>query len=197
MKLYRILFLTLILSLFSGFATIETAQATSVVSLSDAQLVDYSDYIVHATIVRTEAVLYDDNTIITRVTVQVHGYLKAPDGASRAEQFEFYTRGGSVGDVQQMVPGEYEPAVGTEGIFFLEKIRRFAGLPFVLGLTQGVFAADKIPVTRTDRKVSKSFHRNHEFVRTASDFERAADFYELLDIIKHTVTERSGASNHE
>lgn len=197
MKVQRILFLVLLLFVFSGFACVQLAQATSVVSLSDAQLLDYSDYIVHATILGTESFRYDEKTIITRVTVDVHAYLKAPDGAVEGERFEFYIRGGSVDDVQQMVPGEFEPVVGTEGIYFLEKIRRFDGLPFVLGLTQGVFVVDSLPMSRSDRKISKAFHRNREFIRHQSDFDRAKDFYELRDAIETAVKRQSGGSRHE
>lgn len=195
MKFQRLIILAILLSVFSCFVSTHSAQATTVASLSDSQLVSYSDYIVHATILRIDPIQFDENTIITRVTVKVHRYLKVPAGDVQPEQFEFYTRGGVVGDVHQMVPGEYEPEVGTEGMFFLERIRRFQGLPFVLGLTQGVFAADSLSVTRVDRKISKGVHRDRTFIRTESDFDRASDFYELLDVVEQAVTR--GAVNHE
>lgn len=169
-----------------GCIMAEPAQATSVISLGDEKLARDADFILHATILETESFYYDAHTILTRVTVRVHEYLKTPD-ADRSETFVFYTRGGQFGDVVQTVHGEFLPEKGREIVVFLEKIRKYGGLPMVFGLTQGAFVVDNLCMMRTDRKPALSIRRNREFVRNPSEFDGANDVAKLKSLIKDAI----------
>ncbi len=164
----------------------EIAEATSVVSLTDEQLVQNSDYIIHGTILKTEAMRFDEHTIITRVTILAHEYLKTCDEEKR-EIFEFYTRGGCFGDFVQNVSGEFVPAEGTEIVVFLEKIHRYEDRPMLLGLTQGVFVIHELPMTRSDRKASNYPIRTREFVKVPTHFDSLSDLSELKQAIRDEI----------
>ncbi len=167
------------------------AQATTVVSLSDESLTDLSDYIVHGVIESVEPVQVSDKMILTRVSLSVKHWLKSSDG--RPETFVFYTRGGKIGDIAVSVPGEMQPAVGTEVVVFLEKVPRFDNVPMLLGLLQGAFFVEPqiaSPESIKQRKVARqlddlTIHRTEG--TPDSDFAKSNSLDELLDRIQTTV----------
>ena len=116
------------------------ASATSVIELTDDQFVSLSSEIVHGTIQSVESFEYSDSIVLTRVTLEVKTWLKPADKADSV--FIFYTRGGTVGEKSQTIPGEVVPVVGDEVVVFLERIPRYQNLPMVLGLKQGAFYAE-------------------------------------------------------
>ena len=126
-----------------GFAFIQEAHATTIVALSDDELVDEAGAIVHGTIIQTEPIQYDARTILTKVTLRVESYLKMPEGSTEEQEFVFYTRGGSIGDIVQTVSGEFRAVEGAEVIVFLEKIKKYGDLWMVLGLRTGAYWVEK------------------------------------------------------
>ena len=104
-----------------SFAIPQSVQASTVAALSDEQLVDMSSCILHATIIRTEPVQFDSHIILTKVTVQVHENLKC-DAAIENESFQFYVRGGSIGDFTQTVSGEFNAVPNDEIVADLNAI---------------------------------------------------------------------------
>ena len=120
-------------------AWLNEAHATTIMALSDEELIDKAEVIVHGTIVRVESFQYDTHTILTKVTLRVEEFFKTPDGISEGTEFDFYTRGGTLGDMVQTVSGEFRAVEGAEVIVFLEKIRKYNGLWMVLGLKTGAY----------------------------------------------------------
>ena len=135
----RLILILLLGLLPMGCLWMSDAEATTIVALSDEELIDESGAIVHGTIVKTEPFYFDARTILTKVTLRVDEFLKVPEGTGEEAEFVFYTRGGAVGDVIQTVSGEFRAVEGDEVIVFLEKIKKFGGLWMVLGLKTGAY----------------------------------------------------------
>lgn len=194
MKFVKFILIACFLTIFSCGMLIDASPvlATSVISLSDEQLAANSDYILHATILKAEPFEYNDHIILTRVTVRVHEYLKTPDN-DKPEVFEFYTRGGAIGDITQTVLGEFVPVSGAEVVVFLEKIRKYDGRPMVLGLTQGAFVVEHQPMTRSDRKPAHRILRNREFVRRECAFDAVSSVEELKALIRNQLNHKEQA----
>lgn len=148
------LFLTL---LPLEFALIGEAHATTIVALSDDELVDEAGAIVHGTIVETESIQYDAKTILTKVTLKVESYLKKPEGSTQEQTFVFYTRGGSIGDIVQRVSGEFRAIVGAEVIVFLEKIKKYGDLWMVLGLRTGAYWIENDAESASEKMTRERF----------------------------------------
>ena len=148
----------LICILFAGGMVLQSneAFATSVIELSDAQLVEMSSEIVHGTVLEVQSV-QSGNQILSRVTLEVTTWLKPVDQTSK--RFDFYLRGGQLGDFRQVVSGEMTVHVGEEVVVFLERIPKYGNLPMPLGLQQAAFyvepnpEADRCSLDRPDKKV--------------------------------------------
>ena len=153
---HKIFILSLLTILFGSFyfSGMHSACATSVIELSDDQLVSMSSEIVHGEISAIEAVQISDSTILTRVTLEVKTWLKP--SASTNSTFEFYTRGGTIGQITQSVPGEMQPQIGDEVVVFLERIPRYDNKPMLLGLKQGAFYAVENPSGPSKRIIQKT-----------------------------------------
>lgn len=156
-----------------------SAHATSVATLTDAQLVQFSDTIAHVTILSAEPFRFDENTILTRVTAQVRECIKSCDDSGT---IVFYTRGGSLDDMTQVFPGEFKAAEGSEIVVFLEKIGRYEGRLMVLGLEQGAFRIVPVPMSRTDLKYPRTAVRH--FRVPGSSFDASPDLRSLKDAIR-------------
>ena len=151
---------SILLSLFLGVSALlpapEQAFATSVVTLTDAELVQFSDVIAHVTILSVEPFRFDENIILTRITAQVNECLKSCSG----DTIVFYARGGRLDDATQVFHGEFKPEAGAELVVFLEKIRRYGDKLMVLGLEQGAFRVLPIPQSRTNMCLSNAVIRH-------------------------------------
>ncbi len=175
----RILF-SLVLSSFAPFVATQ-AEATTVAVLDDAQLVDFADTIALVSILSMESFWSDDHVILTRVKASVQEVYKG----NAAEEIVFYVRGGRVGDVVQSVQGEYRPDVGEMLVVFLENIPRYGNIPMLLGLSQGAFIVEDIPMMRSDQKFPIRVHRSQSIpcrndsgickVQTLDDLKSAID----------------------
>lgn len=75
----------------------------------------------------------DQRTIETLVTLDVETYLKGPLGTS----VQFRVPGGTLGRLRRVVVGAPEFEVGERVVIFLGA--QGPGIPYVLGLNQGVF----------------------------------------------------------
>ncbi|MBQ8037951.1 MAG: hypothetical protein IJ268_13250 [Proteobacteria bacterium] len=155
------------------------AHATSVATLTDSQLVQFSDTIAHVTILSAEPFRFDENTILTRVTAQVRECLKSCDDT---ETIVFYTRGGRLDDTTQVFPGEFKAAEGSEVVVFLEKIGRYEDRLMVLGLEQGAFRIVPVPMSRMDMKYPRTAVRH--FRVPGSSFDASPDLRSLKDAIR-------------
>ena len=151
----------LILGVLSIGIAWHDAQATSIIAMSDDAMADAAEVIVQGTIVKVEPFQYDARTILTKVTTQVEDYLKAPDGTEQDGTYVFYTRGGQLGDVVQTVSGEFQAVEGKAVIVFLERIKKYGGLPMVLGLKTGAYWIEDAPEVdgRSERMTRERFAR--------------------------------------
>lgn len=149
--------LILILSATAFMVTLthdaQTATATTVMALDDAEYVAYSDYILHGYVEKTATEQLPNGLIVTRVTLKVIEWFKTPENwTTLPETMDFYTRGGQQGEFVQHVSGEFNAQIGDELVVLLEKIPRYDMRPMLVGLSSGAFAIDNTPVTNTDGK---------------------------------------------
>ena len=161
------------------------AHATTVTVLSDAQMVEFADSIVLVTITATESFRFDDRIILTRVHAQVHETYK---GDAKTETV-FYVRGGRADGLVQTVEGEYMPTQGERIVVFLETIPRYGNVPMLLGLSQGAFVLDDVPMTRSDRRAPVAVHRS-QFVPCLPDSEICAA--PTLDALRNAIERQLG-----
>lgn len=151
-KFLRRVILFVFLSIaFCGYMSSDVAWATTIVELSDADQVAYSDFILHGTVTHLVSETTEKGLVVTRVTMQVHEWLKSPaDWATPPETMDFYVRGGIQGEFVQAVSGEFKPELGDELVVMLEKIPRYEMRPMLVGLSYGAFIVDQTPITRWD-----------------------------------------------
>ena len=132
---------------FTPFISFD-AQATTVWELSDSSITSKATEIVHGTITAVESFQYDA-VILTKVTLRVETWLKPAQNTQK--EFVFYTRGGKLSEIAQIVPGEMVPKPGMEVVVFLERIPRYNHVPMLLGLQQGAYYVEDIE-SRVDQK---------------------------------------------
>ena len=180
--------------LLGAIAPAFKAQATTVVALSDDNLTSMASHIVHGVIESVEPVHVSDAVILTRVSLRVKTWLKS-DGDT-PETFEFYTRGGTIGEITQTIPGDMQPVTGTEVVVFLERIPRFNNVPMLLGLLQGAFFVEQPNMSTSDlqkqRRVAQKLgelHIHRAIGTPDSDFARAQSLGELLDKIRSRISD--------
>lgn len=114
-----------------------TAHATVVVPADMGELSRDARIIARGRIAATEARWTDDRRAIeTLVTLEAEAYLKGSLGAT----VQFRVPGGRIGRFRSVTIGAPEFAVGQRVIVFLGA--REPGIPFVLGLSQGVFRVE-------------------------------------------------------
>lgn len=157
-KIRPIILLFGFLMLFAMSNYPSEALASTVMALSDEQLVEMSDDIIHLTILKTEGIQFNETTILTKVTAVVQESYKNSSIPTGSE-YVFYSRGGSYEDFSQTVSGEFIPKEGMEVVVFLEKIKRYGNVPMVLGMTQGAFIADNTLSARSGLQPLKRLYR--------------------------------------
>ncbi len=174
-----------------------SASATTVVELTDAEQVAYSDYILHGTVISITPELLETGLSVTRVTLKVHEWYKNTDTNTEwPETMDFYVRGGTRGDFVQRVSGEFKPQLHDELIVMLEKLPRYQMRPMLVGLSYGAFVIDNTPVTRIDGKralLQRSerkdlvIHRRTHLPPEKTQIQSAADLETLKKQILHHV----------
>ena len=147
----------ILLVLAAVLAWPQPVHATTVAVLSDAQMVEFADSIALVTITATESFRFADRIILTRVHARVHETYKGDVGDETA----CYVRGGRADGLVQTVEGEYMPTKGERLVVFLESIPRYGDVPMLLGLSQGAFVLENVPMTRSDRRSPVAVHRGH------------------------------------
>ena len=184
---------SLALSLFTMICVclpVMYASATSVIELTDDQFVSLSSEIVHGRIQSVESFAYSEQVILTRVTLEVQTWLKPADKTD--DVFVFYTRGGTVGDKSQTIPGEVEPVVGDEVVVFLERIPRYQNYPMVLGLKQGAYYAEADAAGRQKRMAQnmRDLTVRPTLNYSISSFKTARTLDDLIVQIRSKLAER-------
>jgi hypothetical protein len=112
----------------------EPAAATTLVPADLGELSRDADVIARGLVVAVDSRVTDDRRVIeTLVTLETDGYVKGDMGRT----LRFLIPGGQVGRYRRVVIGAPNFSVGQRVIVFLGG--RAPALPFVLGLSQGVF----------------------------------------------------------
>jgi hypothetical protein len=130
-------FSSLVLALLLLFILPLPASATLVVPLELDELARSSSIIAYGEVLEINSRWTDDrHQIITEVSFQV---IDAVQGCEAGESLSFYTLGGSVGKLGQVVSGEASFVKGEKAVVFLEQRGDKLG---VVGLGQGQWTVD-------------------------------------------------------
>ncbi len=109
-------------------------RATVILPIEFRELVTTSQVIVHGHVTDIRSAYVDGRTSIqTFVTIAADDYLKGDLG----EYVTFFVPGGQIGQYRTVFVGAPEFHEGDEVVLFLR--RNGSGLPFVAGLSQGVY----------------------------------------------------------
>lgn len=165
------------------------ADATSVIKLSDEQLIEMSDAICHAKVMHLSPIETPDGSILTAVEVEVLDWIKPAQGD---KNYTFYMRGGEIGEIRQFVHGEPALELGDEIVVFLEIVPKFQR-PLILGLAQGAFIVKDERICRADNRSSSHFLR---FMRNEDSlFDKAQTPKQLIDRIRRDMIRLNSASH--
>lgn len=181
-------------SILAATCTAMPAHATTVIELTDFQLADMAEDIIHATVLGSHVErIQDSGLIVTAVTVQVHEWLK--NQGDTPNICTFYTRGGAMDGLIQTVDGDPSFQDGQEIVAFLERVPRYQNKPMLLGLAQGAFLIARQPVSRIDARTGIAISRM-KIARTIparipSELEQAPDLETFLGRIRALVKEDS------
>lgn len=111
------------------------AKAATVAAIGTNELVHTTEFIFHGVVLnRWTEIGERDNEIVTKVRFGVSDVIKGRDRKDIVLEF----LGGRSGNRVLTVPGIWIPAVGEEGVFFVEQLIRRQVHPF-LGWDQGLF----------------------------------------------------------
>ncbi|MQA28261.1 MAG: hypothetical protein GEU82_00270 [Luteitalea sp.] len=125
---------SIILSLFLALSVAASPRATVLIPADVGELARDARAIARGVVVSVDGRWTDDRrTIETIVTLETEAYLKGGFG----ETLQFRIPGGSLGRYRNIVVGAPQFTPGQRVIVFLGA--RGPGIPFVLGLGQGVF----------------------------------------------------------
>ncbi len=117
--------------------------ATTIVVLSDDDLVDRAQRIVHGDVVSKRAAALPDGRIYTEYVFRPRELLK---GAAEADgTVVFREWGGELGNVRYVIPGAGEFAAGEEVVAFLGEADPRFGVGFTVGLSLGKFRVTREP----------------------------------------------------
>lgn len=174
-----------------------SVSATTIVELTDAEQVAYSDYIVHGTVTEMVSEQTETGLMVMRVTLRVHEWYKTPpEWSELPATMDFYIRGGTQGEYVQTVSGEFRPVLGDELVVMLEKIPRYEMRPMLVGLSYGAFIVDSTPITRVDgrrklmRRIERrdiALHRRGHLRPEQAQIQSASDLETLKRLIIHQV----------
>ena len=135
--------ITMLAALAAAVAAGPAARATVLVPAELGELVRESQAIVHGRVVDVTAVWADGRRRIdSLVTLEVDEYLKGDFGA----QVTIRVPGGQIGRYRSVMVGAPSFAEGDEVVLLLGA--RGPSIPYVLGLSQGVFRVVEDPQTR-------------------------------------------------
>lgn len=109
------------LALALGTFAPATSMATSLVDMSDAQMVDASDYVVEGTVTEVWVEFDDNDAIWTRAKIQVSRTFKGKDAPA---ELIVDTMGGEIDDEVLMVPASARFSEGEKVILFLAEIKQ-------------------------------------------------------------------------
>jgi hypothetical protein len=122
------------------------ASATVILPIEFRELVSTSAVIVHGRVTDARPAFVDGRrSVVTFVTVTAEEYLKG----SLGEHVTFMVPGGQLGRYRTVFVGAPEFQEGDEVVLFLKTPG--AGLPYLVGLSQGAFRV--VPDARTGRRL--------------------------------------------
>lgn len=135
-----------VLTFLAAVAMAGAARATVLLPAEFREIVGESQIIAYGRVVDAVSELSDDRKRIeTIVTFEVETYLKGGPG----ERLSLRVPGGQVGRYRSITVGAPVLETGTEAVLFLRQGE--SGLPYVFGLSQGMFRVQRDP--RTQRRL--------------------------------------------
>ena len=162
-----------------GLLATVPGEATVVVPLSRAELVQRSTLVVHATVVsRSTAWNADHSRMLTTTHLNVLAYLSGTGGTTLLlEQF-----GGAIDGLASRVEGDAALEPGQEGVFFLRVVD---GRAYLTALAQSVYYVTRTPgraalVRRDLGGLSFAQPSNGTYVIDGAPLELAETFEHLL-----------------
>ncbi len=132
------------LALAFGAFVPATSTATSLVSLTDAQMVDASDYVVEGTITEVWVEFDDNDAIWTRAKIAITTVFKGKDAPN---ELIMDTMGGEIDDEMLMVPSSARFSEGEKVIVFLAEIKHGTRLTPV-AMSRGKYTLRRAPGER-------------------------------------------------
>jgi hypothetical protein len=119
--------------------TANAASSTTVVRMTNQDLAEKADVVVHGKCVAKESRLSDDGSYVyTEYTIDVAEQLKGDDAAPRA--FTFRSIGGVVNGRGTAIAGAAAYQQGEEVVTFLDKENAKTRCRFAVGMAQGKFS---------------------------------------------------------
>jgi len=177
---------TLVAALGAGL--LGSAEATSVLRFTTAEMATRAEVVAHAVVASTRAERHQDGAIVTRVQLSVLEPLKGETG----DLFEFVVYGGILGDRGSAISGAPTFTRGEELVVFLS-VENSKGLRTAIGLAQGKYSV-------REEKGKKLAFRNMQGLRLVDPKTGAEDeptreqgvaLDELLDRIRQAVKDGS------